>query len=273
MEKTQLLISVFQKILKNKKNISVSQIYGEMYNTGMFKDFILKIGVSSYDIIIAAYALYYMLTDSNLSVLDAINKAVYSIFLVISVEIEDKVTNIEDCDRCGGDGTLECDNCEGVGQVNCGECGGEGTDDEDKECSECAGGGYESCRDCVGNETVECEDCYGQGTVDGDGYEITYNKEYWLVSNPEVITQFKMRDENAYFNTDDFEELIDVDNTTSLYLGYVRNSIQMEDFISENELDVDDVDYRDNFFLKIEEVYPSILLTRLVGRNKFGKMI
>jgi hypothetical protein len=47
----------------------------------------------------------------------------------------------------------------------------------------------------------------------------------------------------------------------------------MEDFISENELDVYAVDERDNFFLKIEEVYPSILLTRLVGRNKFGKMI
>ena len=40
MEKIQLLMPVFYKILRNKKDISVLQIYGEMYNTAMFRDFI-----------------------------------------------------------------------------------------------------------------------------------------------------------------------------------------------------------------------------------------
>lgn len=274
MEKTQQLVSVFYKILKNKNNtLSVSQIYGEMYNTTMFKDFILKIGVSSYDIVIATYALYYMLKESDLSILGAITKAVYNVFLVTSVVIEDKEPLTDDCDECGGDGTIPCTICDAKGQIECEECDGEGKNDEGDKCFECNGFGYTTCYECGGEEFEECTVCDGGGQVDGDEYQVTYNQEYYVVSNTEVVNQFKMRDENSYFNTDDFEELLNDDTSTNLYLGYVRDSNSLPDFITNYELDVDDVAYGDNFFLKIEEVYPSIVLKRLVGQGKFGRMI
>lgn len=274
MEKTQQLVSVFYKILKNKNNtLSVSQIYGEMYNTTMFKDFILKIGVSSYDIVIATYALYYMLKESDLSILGAITKAVYNVFLVTSVVIEDKEPLTDDCGECGGDGTIPCTICDAEGQIECEECDGEGKNDEGDKCYECNGLGYTTCYECGGEEFEECTVCDGGGQVDDDEYQVTYNQEYYVVSNTEVVNQFKMRDENSYFNTDDFEELLDDDTSTNLYLGYVRDSNSLPDFITNYELDVDDVEYRDNFFLKIEEVYPSIVLKRLVGQGKFGRMI
>ena len=273
MEKIQLLMPVFYKILRNKKDISVLQIYGEMYNTAMFRDFILKIGVTSYEILIATYALYYMLENPDLKMSDAIQKAVHSIFLVTSVHISDKSKKMVPCDKCDGEGRLTCDECLGDGNVSCDECDGTGKDEKDEDCDGCYGDGENTCGACEGQEYVECDVCYGSAEVESDDYEIDYEKEYWVVSNPEVVIQFEMRDENTYIDPDTLDEIIDNDKRTSLYLGYVRNTEEVQDFISEYDLDVEDVDYRDTFFLDIKSIYPSVLLQRLIGLNKFKRMI
>ena len=274
MEKIQLLIPVFYKILRNKKDISVSQIYGEMYNTGMFRDFILKLGVTSYDIVVASYALYHMLTDPNLKLSDAIQKGIHNIFLVTSIDIEDKSPITENCPNCGGDGKFQCEECGGDGTTTCDECDGSGVDKErEYDCDNCDGQGVTTCYSCDGDEYLDCSECGGSGALESDEYEVGYSKQYWVVSNPEVVTQFKMRDDNAYIDTDTFEEIIDVDERTSLFLGYSSDTIEVQDFITKYDLNVDDVEYGDNFFINIEEVSPSIILKRLVGLGKFGRMI
>ena len=63
-----------------------------------------------------------------------------------------------------------------------------------------------TCYSCDGDEYLDCSECGGSGELESDEYEVGYSKEYWVVSNPEVVTQFKMRDENAYIDTDTFEE-------------------------------------------------------------------
>ena len=273
MEKIQLLVPVFYKILRNKKDISVSQIYGEMYNTGMFKDFILKLGVTSYDIVVASYALYYMLTNPNLKLSDAIDKAIHSIFLVRSITIEDKESIQVDCPECEGEGRFNCDECLGDGTVSCDVCDGTGADEKDEECDECSGRGENTCDTCGGEEYVDCSECYGSGQIESDEEEVNYSKEYLVVSNPEVFTQLKMRDENSYIDPDTLEEIIDTDVRTSLYLGYASDTLEVQDFIKNYNLDVENVSHRDTFFLDIDKLYPSVVLSRLVGLNKFGRMI
>ena len=177
------------------------------------------------------------------------------------------------CDECGSEGRLNCDECLGDGTVSCDTCDGTGVDEKDEECEECYGRGENTCYTWEGEEYVECHVCYGNGEGESDDYEIDYEKEYSVVSNPEVVIQFKMRDKNAYIDPDTLDEIIDNDKRTSLYLGYVRNTEEVQDFISEYDLDVYDVDYRDTFFLDINSVYPSVLLQRLIGLNKFKQMI
>lgn len=274
MEKIELLIPVFYKILRNKKDISVSQIYGEMYNTRMFRDFILKLGVTSYDIVVASYALYHILTDSNLNLSDAILKGIHNIFLVTSITIEDTSPITVNCPHCGGDGKFECGECNGDGTTTCDECDGSGVDKErEDDCDNCDGQGETYCSSCDGEGYLDCSECGGSGEFESDEYEVGHSKDYWVVSNPEVVTQFKMRDENAYIDTDTFEDIIDVDKRTSLFLGYSRDTIEVKDFIAKYDLDVEDVNYRDTFLINIEEVAPSIILKRLVGLGKFGQMI
>jgi hypothetical protein len=56
------------------------------------------------------------------------------------------IPDIETCDDCGGDGTVEC-----------GTCGGAGEQEVEQ------GEGMTECEDCSGTGTVECESCSGTG--------------------------------------------------------------------------------------------------------------
>ena len=93
------------------------------------------------------------------------------------------------CGDCDGDGTESCYNCDGNGRVDCSDCDGNGEntcsncdgsgkveDDEGNEidCDDCNGSGQIECVECSGNGRVDCDDCDGDGenncsNCDGDG--------------------------------------------------------------------------------------------------------
>ena len=73
----------------------------------------------------------------------------------------------EDCDNCGGEGSIECYDCDGRGTENCNDCDGDGR----VECGECEGNKKVECSTCDGNGDIECDDCDGSGEVDGEKCE------------------------------------------------------------------------------------------------------
>jgi len=64
----------------------------------------------------------------------------------------------EECDRCGGNTTIDCGDCSGNGRLRCEEC------NRGKiECSDCSGTGSTSCNECDGRGDFECSTCDGSG--------------------------------------------------------------------------------------------------------------
>lgn len=108
----------------------------------------------------------------------------------------------EECERCGGSGSIYCLDCDGDGKVTCSDCNGtaeincsncdgnssidcetcsasgkvENSEGEEVDCDDCEGKGYQGCRDCEETGKQECQNCFnGKETChncDGSG-EIT----------------------------------------------------------------------------------------------------
>ena len=276
MENIIKLVSVFNRLLKNRGKMAVSQIYGELYNSQMFRDFVINIGINSYEIIISVYALYFMMEDENLSINEAAHKAANSLRLIQTFYVDYTEPLTTECGNCDGSGKELCDDCGGEGELECGYCDGEGkvlVDGEYEECEECNGYGENSCYECAGNGEVDCSECYGDGVIEvPDDSNVVYNIESWLTTNPKIIQTIEETEENSYMDRDDFENLLDEDESSTLFLGYLRNSDSMSDLISEYGFN-QELSQNDNFILSISEPTLNAPLMRLVGYNKFSKMI
>jgi GDP-L-fucose synthase len=72
---------------------------------------------------------------------------------------------------------------------------------------------------------------------------------------------------------EDFAEYLDTHKRTTLFLGYVRDELTENDLISQYNIDSTDIENSDVYFLEISELYNNGPLMRMVGHNKFGKMI
>jgi hypothetical protein len=67
--------------------------------------------------------------------------------------------NDSNCQRCGGDGSVNCPECRGRGEEICLKCDGDG----DIECKTCNGNGSYDCNKCNGNGEIKCAFCSGEG--------------------------------------------------------------------------------------------------------------
>ena len=92
----------------------------------------------------------------------------------MNVLYTDGELNVQGCDQCGGDGTVNCDYCGGEGDITCRNCTGDGYTDsklndngkvEFEECEECHGDGLVKCNQCDGDGDVMCDYCEGDGEI------------------------------------------------------------------------------------------------------------
>jgi hypothetical protein len=122
---------------------------------------------------------------------------------VITLEVTDGTWAENECDECGGSGSVGCYECgesgtvdcyecrervsrgyRSTGKVSCSECDGEGEQDcnscsgsgkiGDNDCTDCNASGKISCEDCDGDGKNDCTNCNGDGEVEcgecgGDG--------------------------------------------------------------------------------------------------------
>jgi hypothetical protein len=262
-------ITIINKLFSKKNDISVSSIYSDLYNSAYIKSFILKQGLNSYEIIILVYSIYYLKQDPSLSINEVIQKSVDNVHLINDIEILNTMPSEDSCGECNGNGTLPCGTCSSEGEVECYYCDGTGKNGEE-ECDECGGTGNILCGDCEEGDLV-CDECGGDGRIETGEIDVSFYKEYWVTSFKETIDFFKSIEEGSY--VEDFAEYLDTHKRTTLFLGYVRDELTENDLISQYNIDSTDIENSDVYFLEISELYNNGPLMRMVGHNKFGKMI
>jgi hypothetical protein len=176
------------------------------------------------------------------------------------------------CEECVGDGEITCSECNGEGEVECSSCDGTG-EIEGESCDDCGGSGTRTCWECEDHGVVSCDECGGSGEIESGQNSIQYHKEYWLTTSVNTTENLESIDEPSYYERDEFEELLDSDEKTTLFLGYVSDRENEVDFVQHFGLDIDSVEDSDNFFISISKPQYYGPLMRLVGFSKFGKMI
>jgi len=124
-----------------------------------------------------------------------------------------KVTDIVECNNCGGEGihgcdtcqsTGEetCDDCDGDGKVQCDDCDGTGEDSEGDVCDTCDGGGelecskcdngVVTCTNCGGSGEETCYNCDGTGKVDTEEY-VKADSTFYVTTDEELINILKSK--------------------------------------------------------------------------------
>lgn len=265
-------ILTVNKLMKSKKDLSVGQIYGELYNSKFLKDFILSMQLNSMEIVLLVYSVYFMNENPELTVDEAIETAKDRLREIITVQVQYIEPEMMVCEECDGDGEQTCGECNGDGAVDCSSCDGTGEEGEDS-CGDCVGSGTQTCWECESRGVVSCDECNGDGEIESGQNSIKYEKEYWLTTSVNTTENLESRDEASYYDRDEFEELLDSDKKTTLFLGYVSDRENEVDFVEHFGVDGDGVEDSDNFFISISKPQYDGPLMRLVGYSKFGKMI
>jgi hypothetical protein len=265
-------ILTINKLMKSKKDLSVGQIYGELYNTKFLRDFILSMQLNSMEIVLLVYSVYFMNKNPELTVDEAIETAKDRLREIITVQVQYQEPEMMVCEECDGDGEITCSECNGEGEVECSSCDGTG-EIEGETCDDCGGSGTRTCWECDDHGVVSCDECGGSGEIESGQNSIQYHKEYWLTTSVNTTENLESRDEPSYYERDEFEELLDSDEKTTLFLGYVSDRENEVDFVQHFGLDIDSVEDSDNFFISISKPQYYGPLMRLVGYSKFGKMI
>lgn len=271
--KIQTFVNVLNKVFNNKKNTSVSMIYGDMYNTPMFKDFVSSLDLNSYEIIMSVYIIYFMSKDPSLSFIDAVKKATDSVYIIRNIEIRDVRPSDDECDECDGSGRVLCRHCDGYGNQECEYCDGTGEVSGDT-CDECGGDGETTCTGCSGEGEETCYTCNGSGQVENDtNILVDYNLEYWVTSNEDAVRTMMGRDSNSYFDRSEFEDVLDDDMRSTLFLGYQLKQDTVDELIDNYQLDIDpeQLEFKDNYYLDINELILNNELIKNVGMNKFRR--
>jgi hypothetical protein len=265
-------ILTVNKLMKSRKDLSVGQIYGELYNSKFLKDFILSMQLNSIEIVLLVYSVYFMNENSELTVDEAIETAKDRLREIITVQVQYLEPEMMVCEECVGDGEITCSECNGEGEVECSSCYGTG-EIEGETCDDCGGSGTRTCWECEDTGVERCDECDGSGEIESGQNSIQYHKEYWLTTSVNTTENLESIDEPSYYDRDEFEELLDSDEKTTLFLGYVSDRENEVDFVQHFGLDIDSVEDSDNFFISISKPQYYGPLMRLVGYSKFGKMI
>jgi hypothetical protein len=213
------------------------------------------------EILSLAFMVYFLFEGDDM--VSAEWKSKNDIYVIDVIEVGDTESPDVDCDVCYGDGNIDCNDCDTEGETECPECSGDSTDSEGGECPGCNGRGTEPCIDCDGTGMIECQECGGNGTWEED--ELVYfNRESWVISNPETIQSIKDVSEKGVFK-DSLYDILD-SNKGGFYLAGTVNEFKSE------PLDEFERIYGDYAELHNQTMVNQIINLRDLDKNKSPNM-
>ena len=132
------------------------------------------------------------------------------------------IDEIEECQECNGNGTVDCTKCDGDGHIDCPKCNGDGEDEDGNSCDNCDGNGAIDCEDCEGKGYVTCEECDGKGeevaeedVADRTGWDALDTK--WYIIETQLMKEFDNYLKSLTLDGEKMVDLIELAAQTQKY--------------------------------------------------------
>ena len=218
--------------------------------------------LSGYEVVKIGYILFHMYEGKTLEEAKEIAENIHTVHVV---EITDIGDEMEDCEVCYSDGTIECPTCDGDTTIDCHECDGD-PDSIEGGCDYCDETGKMDCDECYGDGALECYECGGDGQI-MSGYEyVEFDEGIWLFTNDELYKTYKAKMDGDIQNIDFYEESDEHAGDLWLYKN-TRDGMRLDDFNSVNM--IEKPEDGESIVVDLDEDIPSGL-KNMMSIKKFG---
>lgn len=199
----KLIIKYLEKQLKDEKTPGVSYIVNRILSLPPLLQ-LLTSNFTPKEILEISYMVFFIFEGDD--IVSAEWKSKNDLYFVDVYEIGDSFYKEIPCDTCDGSGEKMCEYCDGSGiDYN--------TNDDD-------------CMDCYGSGDVKCDKCDGEGFVEDDEESVFFNREIWVLGNPETATKLLQIEKNEGI-VKDFYDILDNDKGSVFLVKTIGDDYEM----------------------------------------------
>lgn len=248
----KIIVDLIGNLKPNDLRPSISYIINKILSIQTLKT-LLTSELTPKEILQIGYMVYFIFEGDDY--VSAEWKSKNDLYLLDVREINDVEQSYETCTHCDGSGYESCNTCGGSGEIECSQCDGTGIGDDDEECESCNGSGSELCEECDFDGEITCTECYGDQEVQSDEEYVMFDRELWVIGNPDTAMELKQIGDTKQF-TDNFYDILDNDAGSVFLVKIIADDSNME---------FNDFEYQYGDYYEIKDDY---IIDLVVNLNK-----